>query len=108
MRTLTDETREVREMVSLTGEIQPRYQADLGLRVNSKIFERPVDVGTQVKKGDLLARLDPQQNRQDLEVAKAEVAKGGCRGDAEPSPGIPAERTAKEGPHHSGAIRSGT
>jgi RND family efflux transporter MFP subunit len=62
------------ETVSLTGEIQPRYQADIGFRVNGKILERPVDVGTQVKKGDLLARLDPQQYRQDFEVAKSEVA----------------------------------
>jgi RND family efflux transporter MFP subunit len=75
VRTVTVELQEGGETVSLTGEIQPRYQADLGFRVNGKILERPVDVGTQVKKGDLLARLDPQQYRQDLEVAKAEVAK---------------------------------
>jgi RND family efflux transporter MFP subunit len=75
VRTVTVEPREAGETVSLTGEIQPRYQADLGFRVDGKILERPVDVGTQVKKGDLLARLDPQQYKQDLEVAKAEVAK---------------------------------
>jgi RND family efflux transporter MFP subunit len=75
VRTVTVEPREAGETVSLTGEIQPRYQADIGFRVNGKILERPVDVGTQVKKGDLLARLDPQQYRQDFEVAKAEVAK---------------------------------
>jgi RND family efflux transporter MFP subunit len=75
VRTVTVELQEGGEKVSLTGEIQPRYQADLGFRVNGKIFERPVDVGTEVKKDDLLARLDPQQYRQDLEVAKAEVAK---------------------------------
>jgi len=74
VRTVTGELQEGGEKVSLTGEIQPRYQADLGFRVNGKILERPVDVGTQVKKGDLLARLDPQQYRQDFEVAKAEVA----------------------------------
>jgi RND family efflux transporter MFP subunit len=74
VRTVTVELQEGGEKVSLTGEIQPRYQADLGFRVNGKILERPVDVGTQVKKGDLLARLDPQQYRQDFEVAKAEVA----------------------------------
>jgi len=74
VRTLTVEVREGGDTVSLTGEIQPRYQADIGFRVNGKIIERPVDVGTQVKKGDLLARLDPQQYRQDFEVAKAEVA----------------------------------
>jgi membrane fusion protein, multidrug efflux system len=74
VRTVTVALQEGGEAVSLTGEIQPRYQADLGFRVNGKILERPVDVGTQVKKGDLLARLDPQQYRQDFEVAKAEVA----------------------------------
>lgn len=75
VRTVTVELHEGGEKVSLTGEIQPRYQADLGFRVNGKILERPVDVGTEIKKGDLLARLDPQQFRQDLEVAKAEVTK---------------------------------
>ena len=75
VRTVTVEPSEAGETVSLTGEIKPRYEADLGFRVNGKILERPVDVGTQVKKGDLLARLDPQQYRQDFEVAKAEVAK---------------------------------
>lgn len=75
VRTMTVEPREAGETMSLTGEIQPRYQADIGFRVNGKILERPVDVGTTVKKGDLLAGLDPQQYRQDLEVAKAEVAK---------------------------------
>src|SRR5712671_1290431 len=74
VRTVTVELQEGGEKVSLTGEIQPRYQADIGFRVNGKILERPVDVGTQVKKDDLLARLDPQQYRQDFEVAKADVA----------------------------------
>src|ERR1700747_962765 len=74
VRTVTVELQEGGENVSLTGEIQPRYQADLGFRVNGKILDRPVDVGTQVKTGDVLARLDPQQYRQDLEVAKSEIA----------------------------------
>src|SRR5215831_4587283 len=75
VRTVTVAMQEGGEKVSLTGEIQPRYQADLGFRVSGKILERPADVGTEVKKGDLLARLDPQQYRQDFEVAKAEVTK---------------------------------
>src|ERR1700738_699666 len=74
VRAVTVEPSEGGETVSLTGEIQARYQANIGFRVNGKIIERPVDVGTQVKKGDLLARLDPQQYRQEFEVAKAEVA----------------------------------
>jgi multidrug efflux pump subunit AcrA (membrane-fusion protein) len=75
VRTVTVEPRDTGETLSLTGEIQPRYQADLGFRVGGKILERPVDVGSAVKKGELLARLDPQQYRQDFEVAKAEVTK---------------------------------
>ena len=74
VRAVTGEPSGGGEAGSLTGEIQARYQADIGFRVNGKIIERPVDVGTQVKKGDILARLDPQQYRQDFEVAKAEVA----------------------------------
>jgi len=74
VRTVTVALREAGETMTLTGEIQPRYQVDLGFRVDGKILERPVDVGTEVKKGDLIARLDPQQYRQDLEVAKADVA----------------------------------
>ena len=74
VRTVTVQPRQGGETVSLTGEIQPRYQADIGFRVDGKMLERPVDVGTDVKKGDLLARLDPQQYRQSLEIAKSEVA----------------------------------
>jgi RND family efflux transporter MFP subunit len=73
VRTVTVEPRQVGETLSLTGEIQPRYQADIGFRVDGKILERPVDVGTSVKSGQLLARLDPQQYRQSVEVAKADV-----------------------------------
>ncbi len=74
VRTVTVEFQKSGDTLSLTGEIQPRYQADIGFRVNGKILERPVDVGTEVKKGQLIAALDPQQYRQDLEVAKSEVA----------------------------------
>jgi RND family efflux transporter MFP subunit len=74
VRTVTVAYQDTGDTLSLTGEIQPRYQADIGFRVDGKILQRPVDVGTEVKKGALIARLDPQQYRQDLEVAKSEVA----------------------------------
>jgi membrane fusion protein, multidrug efflux system len=74
VRTVTVEPRDTGETLSLTGEIQPRYEADIGFRVGGKILARLVDVGTEVKHGDLLARLDPQQYQQDLAVATSEVA----------------------------------
>jgi membrane fusion protein, multidrug efflux system len=74
VRTVTVELRESGDTLSLTGEVQPRYQADIGFRVDGKILARPVDVGTTIKKGDLLARLDPQRYRQDVEIAKSDLA----------------------------------
>jgi len=41
------------------GEVRPRYESDLGFRVSGKILRRVVNVGDTVRKGDLLARLDP-------------------------------------------------
>ncbi|MEI8326817.1 MAG: efflux RND transporter periplasmic adaptor subunit [Betaproteobacteria bacterium] len=46
--------------LSLAGEVRPRTETSIGFRVAGKLIERKVDVGTQVKRGDILARLDPQ------------------------------------------------
>jgi len=58
----------------LTGEIRARYESDLGFRIDGKIVDRPVDVGSVVKKGEVLAKLDPQPRQQDLQSAKADAA----------------------------------
>lgn len=42
-----------------TGTVVARVQSDLGFRVQGKIIERLVDVGQQVKTGQVLMRLDP-------------------------------------------------
>ena len=47
VRTVTVQISKSGDTLSLTGEIQPRYQADIGFRVHGKILERPVDVGTE-------------------------------------------------------------
>jgi membrane fusion protein, multidrug efflux system len=60
-----------KELTTLTGEICARYESDLGFRIDGKIIDRPIDIGSTVKKGDLLARLHPQPRQQDLQQAKA-------------------------------------
>ncbi|MFF7706497.1 efflux RND transporter periplasmic adaptor subunit [Pseudomonas sp. NPDC007930] len=47
------------------GSIEARYQSDIGFRISGRIAQRLVDVGNEVKQGQLLAVLDPtdQQNR---------------------------------------------
>jgi len=74
VRTVTIGLNEDKQTVSLTGDIRPRYEADIGFRVDGKVLARPVDVGTEVKKGTLLAKLDPQQYQQELTAATADVA----------------------------------
>ncbi len=74
VRTVTIEPGAGVETTTLTGEIRARYESDLGFRIDGKIIERPVDVGSIVKNGDVLARLDAQPRQQDLQSATADVA----------------------------------
>ncbi|ALG68159.1 efflux RND transporter periplasmic adaptor subunit [Beggiatoa leptomitoformis] len=55
------------------GEVKARYITDLGFRVGGKIIERKVDVGDRVKKGQLLARIDPTDYQLTVLSSRAEV-----------------------------------
>ena len=55
----------------LTGDIQARVQTDLSFRIGGKIIERLVDVGDQVQAGQVLARLDPQDQQNAVRSAEA-------------------------------------
>ena len=57
--------------VTMTGEIEARVESDISFRVSGRIIERLVDTGQHVKAGDLLARLDPEEQRADLAAANA-------------------------------------
>jgi membrane fusion protein, multidrug efflux system len=60
--------------ITLTGEVQARFRADLSFRVSGRVLERSVDVGAHVNAGDLLARLDPAEQQADFDAATASVA----------------------------------
>jgi multidrug efflux system membrane fusion protein len=62
------------EQAVYAGEVRPRHEADLGFRIGGKIVARVVDVGAAVKKGQLLARLDPADVGLQTEAAKAQLA----------------------------------
>ena len=59
---------------SVTGTIEARAEADLGFRIAGKLIERKVDVGATVRAGDVLARLDDQDQRNALRTAEADLA----------------------------------
>ena len=64
---------------SVTGTIEARAEADLGFRIAGKLIERKVDVGDGVRAGDVLARLDDQDQRNALRTAEADLAAAQAR-----------------------------
>jgi len=52
------------------GEVRARVESRLGFRVGGKIAARAVDIGSVVKRGQMLMRLDPQ----DLQLAQAQAS----------------------------------
>jgi len=61
------------QTIAFTGDIQARVQTPLGFRVSGKISERLANVGDRVRDGQVLARLDPQDLRNNLAAAQAQV-----------------------------------
>ena len=58
---------------SYSGEVRARQEADLSFRVAGKVTQRLVDVGSQVKKGQTLAILDPTDANLQLNSAQAQL-----------------------------------
>jgi len=55
----------------LPGSIHARLEADLSFRVAGRIAQRNVDMGAHVEPGSVLALLDPQDARLNLDAARA-------------------------------------
>lgn len=64
----------VADIAVFAGDVRPRHETDLGFRIAGKIVERQVDVGTVVKKGQPLAKLDPADVRLQAQAGEAAVA----------------------------------
>jgi RND family efflux transporter MFP subunit len=56
------------------GVVRARYETDLGFRVAGKIVTRLVNVGDHVHVGDVVAELDPQDLKLQVESAEAELS----------------------------------
>ncbi|MCP1853127.1 MULTISPECIES: efflux RND transporter periplasmic adaptor subunit [unclassified Bradyrhizobium] len=74
VRTTIVQPRDRQASLTLTGEIQARFRADLSFRVSGRVVARTVDVGAHVNKGDVLARLEPAEQQADVDAATSAVA----------------------------------
>ncbi len=63
-----------RSDVGYSGEVRARYETSLSFRLPGKIVARNVEVGGQVKKGDVLARLDPEDQQLNTRGAQSQLA----------------------------------
>ncbi len=60
--------------IAYSGDVRARYETNLGFRVAGKIVARNVEVGTVVRTGDVLARLDPEDQKLNAQSAQSQLA----------------------------------
>ncbi len=63
-----------RSAVEYSGEVRARVESNLGFRVAGKIIRRQVELGRQVRAGEILAQLDPQDYKLSADAARAQLA----------------------------------
>ena len=71
VHTVVPKTTETSPDISLSGQIQARVQSDISFRVSGKVIERRVDTGDHVTKDQVLAVLDPVEQKADVDNATA-------------------------------------
>jgi membrane fusion protein, multidrug efflux system len=62
------------ETVSLTGQVRAKDQISLAFRLDGRMIERPVHVGDLLPAGQVVARLDPQNQENALRSAEAALS----------------------------------
>lgn len=63
--------------IELAGEVRARIESRLGFRVGGKIITREVEAGQRVKRGQVLARIDPRDYQLALQAAQSNRAAAG-------------------------------
>ena len=76
MSYLTETVRrgEILATVNASGELDAVVSVDVGAQVSGQIERLYVELGQQVKKGDLIAEIDSTTQRNELEKSKAQLA----------------------------------
>lgn len=73
VRVTTIETRAIGDTITLTGTVQAQTEINESFRIGGRLIERNVEIGDIVRPGQLLARLDPQNEESSLQAARAQL-----------------------------------
>jgi membrane fusion protein, multidrug efflux system len=74
VRAVTVEKREASTPVTLTGRIEAEDEVALGFRIAGRLLENNSKLGDRVETGQLIARLEPQNEMNQLRSAQANLA----------------------------------
>jgi len=74
VRTVVAEKREAGVPITLTGRIEAEDEVTLGFRISGRVIENDLKLGDNVKTGQLIARLEPQNELNGLRTAQANLA----------------------------------
>lgn len=80
LQTATVERRTIESSVEATGTVEPVKRVEVKSQASGEILEMPVELGDHVARGDLIVRIDPrdevnevQQAEADLELARSQL-----------------------------------
>jgi RND family efflux transporter MFP subunit len=79
VRTVTIEKRAAGSTVAITGTVQAQNEVNQSFRIDGRLVERLVDVGDNVKAGQLIATLDPQNEESGVQAARAQLSAAQAR-----------------------------
>src|SRR5215475_4060609 len=74
VRTVTIEKHVAGSPVTLTGRIEAKDEVALGFRISGRLLENKINLGDRVKPGEVIARLEPQNELNQLRSAQANLA----------------------------------
>jgi RND family efflux transporter MFP subunit len=74
VRAIKIDKREAGETVALTGSVQAQNEINLSFRIDGRMLERAVNVGDTLRPGQLVARLDSQNEESNLLAARSQLA----------------------------------
>lgn len=73
VRTVVAKASPIGEEVAQTGEVQPHIETDLGFRIEGRVATRLAEVGMAVRRGEILATLYPDDVRNEVQAAEADL-----------------------------------
>ncbi len=73
VRTIIVEHQLTKKSLSLTGEILAKNELDLSFRIDGKLIQRLVSIGDLVSVGQTIARIDPEDAKDNLTNAQASL-----------------------------------